>query len=97
MHLATHIDLLNLFQDLKIWFNYKSSLTSAISKLANCNILASYVSRHNAMAYDRVRNHAKVLLRAWWYLNFSLRYLNIQVCAGSIITEPEKVGIKLFE
>jgi hypothetical protein len=49
---ATHIDLLNLSQDLRIWFNYKSNLTSAISKLANRNILASYVSRHNATAYD---------------------------------------------
>jgi hypothetical protein len=53
MHLATHVDLLNLSQDSEIWFNFKSNLTSAISDLANHDILVSYVSRHNAMAYGR--------------------------------------------
>jgi hypothetical protein len=33
------------------------NLTSAIGNLANRNILASYISRHNAMAYDE--NHAE--------------------------------------
>ncbi len=33
-------------------FNFKPNLTSAIGDLANHKILASYVSHHNAMAYD---------------------------------------------
>jgi hypothetical protein len=43
----------NLFQDLKIRFDFKSNLTSAISNFSELQHLASYVSRHNAMAYDR--------------------------------------------
>ncbi len=39
-------------QDTKIWFNCKSNLTSVISNLSKLQHLASYVSRHNAMAYD---------------------------------------------
>ncbi len=54
MHLATHVDLKNRSQDLTIWFNCKPNLTSAISNLANHDIVTSYVSRHNAMAYDNL-------------------------------------------
>jgi hypothetical protein len=42
----------NLFQDLKIWFSFKSNLTSAISNFSKLRHLASYVSHHNAMTYD---------------------------------------------
>ncbi len=52
-HLTTYLDL----ESLKIrrsGFDFKLNLTSAIGDLANRNILASYVSRLNAMAYDRV-------------------------------------------
>ncbi len=50
--LTTYLDL----ESLKIrrsGFDFKSNLTSAIGDLVNCNILASYVSCLNAMAYDR--------------------------------------------
>ncbi len=43
----------NLFQDSKVWFDFKSNLTSAISNFSESRHLASFVSRHNAMAYDR--------------------------------------------
>jgi hypothetical protein len=35
-------------------FDFKSNLTSAIGDSANRSFLASYVSCHKAMAYDRV-------------------------------------------
>ncbi len=44
--------ILNPFGDLKIQFDFKSNLTSAISNFSKLQHLASYVSRHNAMAYD---------------------------------------------
>jgi hypothetical protein len=44
--------ILNLFQDSKIWFDFKLNLTSAISNFSRLQHLASYVSRHDAMAYD---------------------------------------------
>jgi hypothetical protein len=50
-HSHNYLDL----ESLKIQrsgFNFKSNLTSAIGDLANRDILASYVSRPNAMAYD---------------------------------------------
>ncbi len=40
-------------QDTKIQFNFKPNLTSAIGNFSKLRHLASYVSRHNAMAYDR--------------------------------------------
>jgi hypothetical protein len=43
----------NHFQDSKIRFNFKSNLTSAISDFSKSRHLASYISCHNAMAYDR--------------------------------------------
>jgi hypothetical protein len=52
VHLTTYLDL----ESLKIrrsGFNFKLNLTSAIGNLANCNILAGYVSCLNAMTYDR--------------------------------------------
>jgi hypothetical protein len=39
-------------QDTKIWFDFKSSLTSAISNFSESGPLASYVSCHIDMAYD---------------------------------------------
>jgi hypothetical protein len=51
--LTTYLDL----ESLKIQrsgFNFKSNLTSGIGDLANCDILASFVSRLNAMAYDTI-------------------------------------------
>jgi hypothetical protein len=44
--------ILNLFQDSKIWFDFKSNLTSGISNFSKSQHLASYVTCHNAMAYD---------------------------------------------
>ncbi len=52
--LTTYLDL----ESLKIWrsgFDFKWNLTSAIGDLVNRDILASYVSRLNAMAYDSRR------------------------------------------
>ncbi len=49
--LTTYLDL----ESLKIQrsgFDFKSNLTSAIGNLANRDILVSYVSHPNAMAYD---------------------------------------------
>jgi hypothetical protein len=37
---------------LKIRFDFKSNLTSAIGNFSESQHLASYVSHHNAMAYD---------------------------------------------
>jgi hypothetical protein len=42
-------------QDTKIQFDFKSNLTSVIGDISKLGHLASYVSRHNAMAYDRDR------------------------------------------
>ncbi len=50
-HLTIYLDL----ESLKIQrsgFDFKLNLTSAIGDFANCNLLASYVSHPNAMAYD---------------------------------------------
>jgi hypothetical protein len=44
--------ILNPIGDSKIRFDFKSNLTSAISNFSKSGHLASYVSRHNAMAYD---------------------------------------------
>ncbi len=49
--LTTYLDLKSC-EILRSSFNFKSNLTSAIDNLANCSFLASYVSRHKAMAYD---------------------------------------------
>jgi hypothetical protein len=49
--LTTYLDLESL-EIRRSGFAFKLNLTSAIGNLANCNILASYVSRLNAMAYD---------------------------------------------
>jgi hypothetical protein len=53
-HLTTYLDL----ESLKIrrsGFHFKLNLTSAIGDLENSDILASYVSRFNAMAYDMLK------------------------------------------
>jgi hypothetical protein len=52
MHLNTYLDLGSYLKDTKIRFNCKSNLTSAIGNSSKLGHLASYVSRHNAMAYD---------------------------------------------
>ncbi len=44
--------ILNLSWDLKMCFDFKSNLTSAIGKFSKLWHLASYFSHHNAMAYD---------------------------------------------
>jgi hypothetical protein len=49
--LTTYLDLESL-EIQRSGFDFMSNLTSAIGDLENCNILASHVSRHNAMAYD---------------------------------------------
>ncbi len=49
--LTTYLDLKSLDIQ-KSSVNFKLNLTSTIGDLANCNILASYVSRLNAMTYD---------------------------------------------
>ncbi len=50
--LNTYLDLVSYLKDTKIQFNCKSNLTSAIGDFSKLQLLASYVSRHNAMAYD---------------------------------------------
>ncbi len=50
-HLATYLDLESL-EIQRSSFDFKSNLTSAIGNLANRDVLTSYVSRHNVMAYD---------------------------------------------
>ncbi len=50
-HLTTYLDLKSL-EIQRSGFDLKLNLTSAIGNLANCDNLASYVSRLNAMAYD---------------------------------------------
>ena len=49
--LTTYLDIKSC-KILRSGFDYKSNLTSAIGYLANRGFLASYVSRHKAMAYD---------------------------------------------
>ncbi len=39
-----------------------SNLTSAIGDLANRGFLASYISRHRAMAYDSVCQHIIIIM-----------------------------------
>ncbi len=51
-HLTTYLDL-NSCKILRSGFDFMSNLTSAIGSLANLGFLASYVSRHTAMAYDK--------------------------------------------
>jgi hypothetical protein len=51
VHVTTNLDLESL-EIRRSGFYFKSNLTSVISDLANCDILASYVSRPNAMVYD---------------------------------------------
>jgi hypothetical protein len=50
--LTTYLDIESR-KILRSSFNFTLNLTSAIGDLANCGFLASYVSRHTAMAYDR--------------------------------------------
>jgi hypothetical protein len=50
--LTTYLDL-ESHEIQRSGFNFKSNLTSAIGDLANRGILASYVSHHKAMAYDK--------------------------------------------
>jgi hypothetical protein len=50
--LTTYLDLKSC-EILRSGFDFKLNLPSAIGNLANCNFLASYVSRHKDMAYDR--------------------------------------------
>ncbi len=47
-------------------FDVKPNLTSAIGNLPNCNILVSYVSRLNAMAYDTCPIVEKTLTRIFF-------------------------------
>jgi hypothetical protein len=49
--LTTYLDLKS-HEILRSGFDFKLNLTSAIGDLAICGCLASYVSRHKAMAYD---------------------------------------------
>jgi hypothetical protein len=50
-HLTTYLDIESR-KILRSGFDFTLNLTSAIGGLANCGFLASYVSRHTAMAYD---------------------------------------------
>ncbi len=49
--LTTYLDIESR-KILRSGFDFKSNLTSVIGYLANRGFLASYVSRHKAMAYD---------------------------------------------
>ncbi len=53
-HLTTYLDIESR-KILRSGFDFTLNLTSAIGDLANRGFLASYVSRHTAMAYDRVK------------------------------------------
>ncbi len=53
-HLTTYLDIESC-KILRSGFDFTSNLTSAIGDLANRGFLASYVSRHTAMAYDILR------------------------------------------
>ncbi len=55
MHLNRYLDCVSYLKDTKIRFNCKLNLTSAIGNFSFSKLrhLASYVSRHNAMAYDK--------------------------------------------
>ncbi len=64
--LNTYLDLVSYLQDTKIRFNCKSNLTSAIGNFSESQHLASYVSRHNAMAYDILLDQFLFLLRMVW-------------------------------
>jgi hypothetical protein len=44
--------ILNLVKVLRSGFDFKSNLTCAIGNFSESQLLASYVSRHKAMAYD---------------------------------------------
>ncbi len=62
----------HLFQDSKIRFDFKLNLTSAISSFSKSWHLASYVSRHNAMAYDTCNSdssagNASTAFEYYWY------------------------------
>ncbi len=59
VHLNTYLDLVSYLQDTKIRFNCKANLTSAIGNISELRHLASYVSRHNAMAYDTAQSTKK--------------------------------------
>jgi hypothetical protein len=59
VRLNTYLDLVSYLQDTKIWFNCKANLTSAIGDISKLRHLASYVSRHNAMAYDTAQSTKK--------------------------------------
>ncbi len=67
--------ILPLLRDSKIRFDFKSNLTSEISKFSELRHLASYVSHHNAMAYDSTsahqgngRDHVYTLIETLWRL-----------------------------
>ncbi len=80
-HLTTYLDL----ESLNIWrsgFEFKSNLTSAIGDLANHNILASYVSRPNAMAYDKLPTSMESKDDVNWYLPTHMKLMieQIYVC-----------------
>jgi hypothetical protein len=55
-HLTTYLDLKSL-EIQRSGFDFKSNLTSAIGDFENRDILASYVSHLNAMAYDTQQKH----------------------------------------
>jgi hypothetical protein len=65
-HLTTYLDLQSC-KILRSGFDFKSNLTSAIGDLANRGFLASYVSRHRAMAYDR--RHCTAFRRETYFGN----------------------------
>ncbi len=52
VHLTTYLDIESC-KILRSGFDFTLNLTSAIGDVANRGFLASYVSRHTAMAYDK--------------------------------------------
>ncbi len=54
--LTTYLDIESC-KILRSGFDFTSNLTSAIGDLANRGFLASYVSRHTAMAYDKPKQN----------------------------------------
>jgi hypothetical protein len=60
VHLTTYLDLKSC-KILISGFDFKSNLTAVIGDLANLSFLASYVSCHKAMAYDKYEEE-----QDWW-------------------------------
>jgi hypothetical protein len=81
-HLTTYLDLESR-KILRSGFDFKSNLTSAIGYLANRGFLASYLSRHKAMAYNTVKMNIPVGLSQSMNILAAPSYLSGLLVYGS--------------